>query len=415
MSVDGGSSLPLSGVRVIDLGSFWAAPYLTEYLGAFGADVIKIESIQRPDGFRFSGSGPLLGDLWHDRSLMWQGTNHNKRDITLALNTAEGKALLTRLIAGGDVFVENYAARVVEQFGFGYEQIAEINPSMVVLRVPGFGLTGPWRDFVGWGNAFEQLAGHAWITGQPDGPPQTPGGYIDPTVGMHAAVALLAALEHRDRTGEGQLVEVAQIEVGAALTAEQVFYAQLRGEAQMRQGNRSNDYAPQGVYQSAEARNVAVTVRNSRDWAALYELLGRPDDLADLERLADRRSRQDDLDRALGAWMAGRSADEAVGALRDAGIPAAAVLTPMGFNEDPQLAARGYYQRLVHPLSGPRLYPTYPMHFSFEQPGVGPHRTVAPTLGQHNHEILAGELDLSEEEIADLAERQVIGTTPLGL
>ena len=413
------TGLPFEGLRVVDLGSFWAAPYMTSFLGARGADVVKVESIQRPDGFRFSSTMPELGDRWFDRSLMWQATNLNKRDLTLDLGREAGKALLRRLLADADVFVENYAARVVEQFGFDHEALLAINPRLVVMRLPGFGLEGPWRDYVGWGNAFEQLAGLAWVTGYPDGRPQTPGGYIDPTVGMHAAVALLAAIEHRDRTGEGQLVEVAQIEVGASMAAESVISWSLHGEAPGRSGNRHPVYAPQGVYECAQDRPgwVALSVRHDEDWAALITLEGAPDALRD-ERFATasgRRSAADELDALLEVWCATQNADDLAELLVGGGVPAARVLTVDRFNEDPHLVARSFYQSVEHPLSGPRLFPRYPMRFDFEEDARVTHQRPAPLLGQHNTEILRDELGLSQAEVAALEEAAVIGNVPRGV
>ena len=413
------TGLPFEGLRVVDLGSFWAAPYMTSFLGARGADVVKVESIQRPDGFRFTSTMPELGDRWFDRSLMWQATNLNKRDLTLDLGREAGKALLRRLLADADVFVENYAARVVEQFGFDHEALLAINPRLVVMRLPGFGLEGPWRDYVGWGNAFEQLAGLAWVTGYPDGRPQTPGGYIDPTVGMHAAVALLAAIEHRDRTGEGQLVEVAQIEVGASMAAESVISWSLNGEAPGRSGNRHPVYAPQGVYECAQDRPgwVALSVRHDEDWAALITLEGAPDALRD-ERFATasgRRSAADELDALLEVWCATQNADDLAELLVGGGVPAARVLTVDRFNEDPHLVARSFYQSVEHPLSGPRLFPRYPMRFDFEEDARVTHQRPAPLLGQHNTEILRDELGLSQAEVAALEEAAVIGNVPRGV
>ncbi|WP_169945174.1 CaiB/BaiF CoA-transferase family protein [Microbispora sp. H11081] len=411
------SELPLNGLRVVDLGSFWAAPYLTAYLGAYGADVVKIESTQRPDGFRFTSTLPALGDRWFDRSLLWQATNLNKRNVTLDLGREEGKKLLRRLCETGDVFVENYAARVVEQFGFDQDTLLELNPRMIVLRLPGFGLTGPWRDFVGWGNAFEQLAGLAWVTGYADGRPLTPGGYIDPTVGMHAAVALLAALEHRDRTGEGQLVEVPQIEVGASMAAESVIAWSTHGRVPGRQGNRHPVFAPQGVYPCEDGGWVALSVRDDRDWEALVSLDGRPAGLAEdaLRSHDERRHRLDELDDLLRGWFAGQACDELVAQLQAVGVPAARALTPDRFNEDPQLVARDFYQELEHPLSGPRLFPRYPMTYSFDPSPPAPHRFAAPLLGEHNEEILAGELGLTAEQLAELADASIIGTVPKGI
>ncbi len=216
-------SMPFADIKVLDLTTFWAGAYLTCYLGAFGADIVKVESIQRPDGFRYSGAWPHEGDRWYERSGMWQATNLNKRDVTLDLTTDEGRDLVRRLIRDADVVVENFSPRVIEQFGLDYESLVELNPDVILVRMPGFGLKGPWRDYVGWAFNFEGASGMSAATGYAEGPPCNLQGPADPIVGVHAGVALLAALEHRRRTGEGQLVEIAQFEVTACVTAEPVI------------------------------------------------------------------------------------------------------------------------------------------------------------------------------------------------
>ncbi len=221
--------MPFDDVKVLDLSTFWAGAYLTCYLGAFGADITKVESIQRPDGFRYSGAYAHEGDRWYERSGMWQATNLNKRDITLDLTSDEGRDLARRLVREADVVVENFSPRVVEQFGLDYESLVELNPDVIQVRMPGFGLQGPWRDYVGWALNFERTSGMAAVTGYPDGPPCVLQGPADPIVGVHAGVALLAALEHRRRTGEGQLIEIAQIEVAASVVAEPVIEYSMNG------------------------------------------------------------------------------------------------------------------------------------------------------------------------------------------
>ncbi|OBB62699.1 CaiB/BaiF CoA-transferase family protein, partial [Mycobacterium sp. 852014-50255_SCH5639931] len=239
--------LPFSGLRVLDLTTFWAGAYLTCYLGAFGADIVKVESIQRPDGHRYSGAFAYEGDDWYERSPIWQGTNLNKRDLTLDLTSERGLGIARRLAAEADVVVENFSPRVVEQFGLDYEALVALNPDVIVVRMPGYGLRGPWRDYVGWALNFEQTSGMSAVTGYPDGPPCNPQGPADPIVGVHAGVALLGALEHRSRTGTGQLIEIAQIEVAACVTAEPVIEYSMTGVVRPREGNRRRGYL-QGVY-----------------------------------------------------------------------------------------------------------------------------------------------------------------------
>ncbi|MET0882179.1 MAG: CoA transferase [Acidimicrobiales bacterium] len=380
--------LPFAGLKVVDLSIFWSAPYLSMYLGSLGADVVKIESVQRPDGFRYSASFPELGTDWYERSLVWQATNLSKKDITLDLTSAEGQALLWPLLDGADVLIENFSPRVVESFGLSEDAVRERHPGLVYLRMPGFGLVGPWRDHVGWAMVYEQACGLAQVTGFPDGPPLNPGGFADPVVGMHAAVALQAALRHRDRTGDGQLVEVAQVEVMAAVTAEQVIAAAATGTVPGRTGNQSDEAEVEGVYE-AEDGWVAVSVRDAEDRAALERSFGPTDE------------------ETLAGWIAERRAAEAAEAVLAAGVPAAVVLTVPGMLSEPQLVDRGYYQPLIHPLVGEVPYPGWPMSFSAGVPDH--HRWVAPTLGQDNDEILGGRLGLAADELAALREKKVIG------
>ncbi|WP_395106279.1 CaiB/BaiF CoA transferase family protein [Actinomadura sp. SCN-SB] len=409
-----GNDLPLAGVRVLDLGTFWAGGAHGTYLGAMGADVIKVESVQRPDGFRYNMTAPQLGERWYEGG-RHRPVNLNKRGLTLDLSRPEGREPLERLIASADVIAENYAARVMDHLGLGWERVREINPGIIMVRMPGYGLEGPWRDFVGWGNPFEQVSGQAALTGPAGGPPTSPGGYTDPAVALHAVVATLAALRHRERTGQGQLIEVPQIEVGACVGADPVIEYALTGHAPGRNGNRSSVFAPQGAYVGSDGRRVALSVRDDADWKRLRTALGDPDWARDpaLETVAGRHERHDALDAALGAWASEAPAEKLAGLLLEHGVPAAVVTTADDFHTDPQLTARGYYQELPHPVMGPELYPGWPMRFSHVPDQ--PHRAPAPLLGEHNEEILRGELGLTAGELRRLEEDRVIGTVPLGL
>lgn len=379
-------ALPFAELKVLDLSTFWAGAYLTCYLGAFGADIVKVESIQRPDGFRYSGAFPFEGDDWYERSGLWQATNLNKKDLTLDLTSRRGREIVRRLAAQADVVVENFSPRVVEQFGLDYESLVALKPDVIMIRMPGFGLQGPWRDYVGWALNFEQTAGMSAVTGYPDGPPCNPQGPADPVVGVHAGVALLAALEHRSRTGEGQLIEVAQIEVAAAVTAEPVIEYSMNGVVQAREGNRRRGYL-QGVYPTNE----------DGVWVAL-SLPGNPE--------VD----HDAFDEVVAAWTRTQKAEAIAEALRAQGIPAEQVITGDRMYEIAQLDAREFYEELVHPVTGSHRYPGWP--FRIDPGPARHHRSAAPTLGQHNDEILRG-LGLSADELAALRAERVTGERPL--
>jgi crotonobetainyl-CoA:carnitine CoA-transferase CaiB-like acyl-CoA transferase len=400
-------ALPFAGMKVLDLTTFWAGAYLTCYLGAFGADVVKVESVQRPDGHRYSGAYPHEGDDWYERSALWQATNLNKRDITLDLTSRRGRELVRRLARECDVVVENFSPRVVEQFGLDYESLAALRPDVILLRMPGFGLDGPWRDYVGWALNIEQVSGMSAVTGYADGPPCNIAGPADPLVGVHAGVALLAALEHRRRSGEGQLIEIAQIEVGAAVAAEPVIEYSMNGRVRPREGNRQRGYR-QGVYPTrTDGAWVALSVRDDGDWRRLSDAMGRADTLEDDHPAgAHCAGAHDAFDDIVAAWTRTLAPAEIVTALQSVNIPAEEVLVGERMYELPQLQSRGYYEEFEHPVTGARRYPGWP--FRITGGPVRHHRFPPPTLGQHNDEVLRG-LGVSTDELAALRRSRVIG------
>jgi crotonobetainyl-CoA:carnitine CoA-transferase CaiB-like acyl-CoA transferase len=311
-----------------------------------------------------------------------------------------------------DVVVENFSPRVIEQFGLDYESLVRLNTDVILLRMPGFGLHGPWRDYVGWAFNIEAASGMSAVTGYADGPPCNLQGPADPIVGAHAGVALLAALEHRRRTGEGQLIEVAQIEVAACLAAEPVIEYSMNGVVRPREGNRRRGLV-QGVYPTAgDDAWVALSVRDDTDWARLVDVMGRPE-LLDDPRFASAHHRElahDEVDAYVGAWTRSRTAAQIVDILGAQHIPVERVLTPDRMYDMPQLDARGYYQELDHPITGPHRYPGWPFRLT-----PGPrrhHRCAPPTLGQHNEEILSG-LGMTNGEIEALRAQRVIGEAAL--
>ncbi|WP_163757834.1 CaiB/BaiF CoA-transferase family protein [Mycobacterium botniense] len=408
--------LPLEGVRVIDLTAFWAGPAATHLLAAFGADVIKVESIQRPDGIRYSGGMRTDVDDWWEYGWLFHAMNTNKRSVTLDLGSAEGRRLFSVLAADADVVIENFSPRVMDHFGLTAEALLAINPKLVVARMPAFGLDGSWRDRVGFAPTMEQIAGLAWMTGLPDGPPVAPRGACDPLAGVHAAFAVLAALHFAARTGLGQLVELPMIEAVLNATAIQPMEFEVFGVTLTRQGNRGHGLAVQNLYRCAGQDDwIAVTVASDDQWCALVELMGRPAWTGDegLSTAAGRRQRADEIDRRLQEWFAAQQLDTAVQRLAEAHVPAAPVVSPSLVTENPQLLARGFFEPLEHPRTGAGLYPRPPF-----APLAGQRRWLVrppPTLGEHNEEILADLCGLTDTDIARLAESGVIGTRPSGL
>jgi crotonobetainyl-CoA:carnitine CoA-transferase CaiB-like acyl-CoA transferase len=332
--------------------------------------------VQRPDGLRFNGMvRPKDEPRAYEMSALWHSTNLGKRGITLDLGQPDGVALAKRLIETADVVTENFTPKVMESFGLSYPEVRSINPSVVMLRLPAFGLEGPWRERGGFAQTMEQITGMAWRTGYEDGPPIIPGGVVDPMVGTHTALALVAALEHRDRTGEGQLVEMAMMEVAAAVTAEQVI-----------------DFSAHGVLHDRRGAHGVYRCEGKDAWVAL-------DDTSD--PLASEKRAE---------WCASRTPEVATTELMASGVAAAPVVPAFAVLDDPQLQARGFFQRLDHADVGEQDYPGWPMRMS-AGPAV-PWRGPAPMLGQHTGEVLR-ELGVSDAELDRLRAVHVIGTEPL--
>ncbi len=403
--------LPFAGLRVIDLTAFWAGPYTTSILSDLGADVVKVESVQRPDGMRFAGAARKRTPLW-EWAHVFHGANPGKRDLTLRLDHPDGVALAKRLIAEADVVIENFSARVMPGFGLDSDTLKTLNPRLINIRMPAFGLDGPWRDRLGFAMTIEQVSGLAWLTGYED-LPLVVRGLCDPLGSVHTVFALGLALEERERTGLGQVVEVALVEPALNIAAEQVLEYSAYGVLLTRNANIMPHAAPQGIFETrTEDERVAVSVTTEAEWAGLCRALGADDWKSD-RALADHAGRyaaHAALQARLSDWIRTRSRDEVVDALLAAGVPASASINNHSLWPNPQLEARGFFQTMKHPVTGETRYPSFPAIFSAFERDL--HTTPPPTLGQHNREILQGDLGLSDAEVARLEAEQIIGTRP---
>jgi crotonobetainyl-CoA:carnitine CoA-transferase CaiB-like acyl-CoA transferase len=333
--------------------------------------------------------------------------------LAVDLNSPEGRAVAERLIASSDVVVENYSPRVFESWGLLWPQIAAINPRVILLRMPAFGLTGPWRDRVGYAQTMEQVSGLAWITGHTAAEPEMPNGPCDAVAGGHALVALLLALRARERTGRGMMVESPMIGSALNIAAEQVIEYSANGRLLSRVGNRSRTGAPQGAYLTASVapsgrrdRWVVIAVEDDSHWERCANLVA-PQLLprGDLATVEGRRSAHDELDEVISAWCATREVDEIVAAFVSAGVPAAPVLLPHEQLDLTPLRERGFFEPVEHPVTGPATHSTFCARFD-----RGParwHRRPSPTIGQHTREILI-ELRFDRAEIESLIERGVV-------
>jgi crotonobetainyl-CoA:carnitine CoA-transferase CaiB-like acyl-CoA transferase len=407
------SRLPLEGLRILDATLFWAGPSATQLLAALGAEVVHLEAVKRVDGYRLTGPAAAEGDWW-ERGLFCC-TNTDKLDVTLDLDAPEGRDLFFRLVGKVDALVENYSPRVFDNFGITWELVEAANPHVVMVRMPAFGLDGPWRHNLGFAQTMEQTTGLAWITGYRDEPPRIMRGPCDPLAGVHAALAVLAGLAERDRVHRGVLIEAAMAETALAAAAEQVVEWSAYGALMERDGNRGPDAAPQGVYPCAGTEQwVAIAVVTDDQWRALRDALGRPAWAMDppLDASAGRRCAHDVIDEQLARWTAAQAPDAVVAALVERGVPVARVVDPRDVDRHPQFVHRRFIETLDHPVAG--AHPVAAVPFRFERVPRW-HRRRAPLLGEHNREVLGGWLGVTDDELARLAALGVIGTRPTGV
>jgi crotonobetainyl-CoA:carnitine CoA-transferase CaiB-like acyl-CoA transferase len=400
-------------VRVIDCTAWWAGPASTHVLACLGAEVIKVESVTRPDYMRFASTRPPADDQWWEWGPIFHGVNVGKQAITLDLARAEGVETFERLAATADVLVENYTPRVMEQFGLGWTRLHQINPDLIMVRMPAFGLDGPWRDRTGFAQTMECLTGMAWLTGFAEGPPVLVRGACDPLAGMHSVMATLLALIERDQSGGGRLVETAMVEGALSAAAEQLVEFGATGDVLQRDGNRGPLAVPQGVYPCAgEDRWVALAVTTDEQWRSLRSVLGNPawSDQAALADGAGRRRLHDRIDHEVNAWTVSRDADEIVELLIGAGVPAATVVAPRDIATNPQLRSRSLFEVEHHPVTGDHEIPMLPFRYSRVGRWL---RSPAPTLGEHNDAILA-ELGLTPRAIDRLRQAGIVGETLAG-
>ena len=404
-------ALPLSDIRITDLTAFWAGPVATQFLGALGADVIKLEGVRRPDGMRLSAGRPPDWDQWWEWGSVFLCSNNNKRGISVELSTDAGRAIALELVAASDLVLENFSPRVMGNFGLEWDVVAAANPRAIMVRMPAFGLDGPWRDRVGFAQTMEQATGMAWMTGHADGPPVIPRGVCDPMAGLHAAFAAVAALVIRDRDGAGMHVESTMVESVLNVAAEMVVEYSRNGIELRRGGNRGPGASPQGVYPCrGDDEWVALSAMDDDARISLARLIARSD-LGPHE--AAWRQRADEIDKLISAWTARHSAAEAADALRAGGVAAARVTAPSELLSDPQLLGRGFWETVDHPVAGSFLCTGMPFTF-VGKPRRWIHR-VSPLYGQHTTEVLTGVLGRSQRDLIELRALGATSTRPAGL
>lgn len=406
---------PLAGLRILDAAGVWAMPTAAGMLGDLGAEVIKVESTVRVDmrgSEVFQDNDPTAN--YHNRSGVFGTLNRGKKSLTLNFKTERGIELFKELVAKSDILIENNRPGVMKRFGIDYPVLQQINPKLIHLSNSGYGQTGPWQNYGAIALSLEPTTGVSSLTGYRGGPPLRWNWLTDFPTALMAVYAVLGAVRHLRRTGEGQWIDLCMYEVGVSLIGPEVMDYTVNQRIPERRGNRHPVFAPQGCYPCAgEDRWVTLSVRDDEEWATLCGAMGRPELATDVRYASEegRREHHDALDEIISAWTKTREAGEVMRTLQGLGVPAGAVLDTQDVFNDPQMHARRFWQWTGSDSDpvGPKPYPTGGWKMSLTPPRIqGP----APTLGQHNVQILTEVLGVSADELQMLEATGVIGTRP---
>ncbi|MCS5732805.1 CaiB/BaiF CoA transferase family protein [Herbiconiux daphne] len=395
------ASAPLVGLRVLDISTLFAGPLAATFLGDFGADVIKVEHPRKPDAAR--GHGPAKNGV----NLWWKTLGRNKRTVTIDLGSRDGAELLLALVAEADVLIENFRPGTLERWGLGPEVLHDANPRLVIARVTAFGQFGPYSNRPGFGSLAEAMSGFAALTGEPDGPPTLPPfGLADGIAALATAYAVMVALRGAEATGRGEVIDLAIIEPILMLLGGQITAFDQLGTVQPRTGNRSVNNAPRNVYRTADGDWVAVSTSSQSIAERVLTLVGRPDLVAQpwFGSGHERAQHADELDDAVGAWIAARSTDEVVRLFEQAQAAVAKVLDVSGVLADPQYAAIGTVQTVDDDELGPIRMQNVLFRLSGTPGGI---RWAGRQHGADSAEVLA-EIGVTPEQLAALRERGIV-------
>jgi crotonobetainyl-CoA:carnitine CoA-transferase CaiB-like acyl-CoA transferase len=411
------TGMPLSAVKVADFSWFGAGPICGELLATYGATVVRVESEAHLDGLR-SVMPFAQGKQSYNVSGYFNNYNAGKLDVTLNLNTELGVEMTRRLIKWCDVFLTNHTPRIIERWGLAYDQVRALNPEVIAVYQPMQGLEGPHKYFGGFGAVLNAVTGYNELSGFPHRPPMGLGtNYPDYVINPgHTYIAILAALRHRRRTGEGQLIELAQVESVVATLAPVVMDYTTNGRVQTRAGNRLPHAAPHGAFRcrdgehagQPEDRWVALGVFDDAQWQGMVAAMGSPAWAAGAKFATHdaRKANEDELDSNVTGWTRERTAEEAMAALQARGVPAGVVQNARDIlDADEHMKARGFYSYLEHPEAGRTAYDGPPFRLS-KTPGVL--RSPAPCLGEHNEYVCKEILGMSDEEIGEALAAQAL-------
>lgn len=402
------TQLPLEGIRVADFTWVWAGPFATMQLAHLGAEVIRIETENRVCVTRrippYADGEPGL-----NRSGYYNQYNQGKSSLSLNLKKPEGMLIAKKLVAASDIVSENFAGGVIDKMGLGYDTLKQLKSDIIMISMAGYGATGPESAYVSYGPAQVPMSGLSSVTGFPGFPPMHVGfSYGDPNGGLHGAFAVLAALMHRERTGDGQYIDLSQWETSVALLGEALMAQEMNGEAPPRIGNRDEYMAPHGLFRcQGEDRWVSIVVANEEEWQRLCQGMGQPGLATDarFSTVAERKKNEDALEALISVWTEARTDAEVTHTLQGTGVAAFPALMNKEIAEDKHLAERGFFVEHEHPEVGVRRHAGAPWVFSETSCQV---RKPAPCLGQDTDVVLQELLGYSAGEIAALRANEVL-------
>jgi benzylsuccinate CoA-transferase BbsF subunit len=398
----------LKGLRIADFSWVWAGPLTTMLLAFMGAEVIKIESRKRLDQMR-QGS-ITTGDSFSDfnASPIFNNANLNKKSVTIDLSRPEGTELAKKIVAVSDLTIENMRPGVMDKLGLGYKDLVKVKPDIIMLSASGFGSSGPYREYAGYAPIFAAFGGLAYLTGYEDGEPNTMSGVMDLRVGTVSAFALLAALIHRQKTGEGQYIDLSSSECISALVGPQLMEYTMNKRSPFRSGNQDSIMAPHNCYRcKGNDKWISIAVATDEEWNAMCRAMGNPAWTRD-EAFTDIYSRwknRTKLDELIGKWTINYTHYEVMELLQSSGVAAMPSFSAEEILSDPHVKARGLINEVQHPVLGKKVV-INPSWKHSETP-ARIHK-ASPLLGEHNEEVFGDLLGMSEEEVKKLESAQII-------